>query len=241
MKPLLLIKHDAVESCGVAIPTLEAEGIEHLVIEAWDERAPRPGVEEISGVVEFGGGMHVDDDHVLPSLSWERSLTREAVERGVPYLGSCLGAQILARALDAPVFTAPAKEIGFTLLRPTAAAKRDPILNVYEEGDMVFHWHEDTFELPAGAELLATGDVIPAQAFRVGERAWGLQFHFELDAPELDIWLNDAERGGDDLKAAWGKSAAEVRDEAKRHIARHEEQGREVFRRFAHIVRRAGA
>lgn len=241
MKPLLLIKHDAVETCGVAIPTLEAEGIEHLVIEAWDERGPRPGVEDISGVVEFGGGMHVDDDHVLPSLPWERGLTREAVERGLPYLGSCLGAQILARALDASVFKAPWKEIGFTTLRPTAAAARDPILSVYADGDMVFHWHEDTFELPTGAELLASGDVISAQAFRMGESAWGLQFHFELDAPELEIWLADAERGGDDLKAAWGKGAAEIRDEAKRYIAGHEEQGREVFRRFAGLVRRAGA
>lgn len=241
MKPLLLIKHDPVETCGVALPTLEAEGIDLLVVEAWDERAPRPSAEEISGVVEFGGEMHVEDDHVLPSLAWERSLTREAVDRGLPYLGSCLGAQILARALDASVFRAPAKEIGFTVLRPTAAAGRDPMLSVYEDGDMVFHWHEDTFDLPAGAELLATGDVIPAQAFRIGERAWGLQFHFELDAPELDVWLDDAERSGGDLKSAWGKSAAEVRDEAKRFIARHEEQGRKVFRRFADVVRRAGA
>jgi len=241
MKPLLLIKHDPVETCGVAIPTLEAQGIELLVIEAWDDRAPRPGVDEISGIVEFGGEMHVDDDHVLPSLAWERDLTRGAVERGMPYLGSCLGAQILARALEAPVFTAPAKEIGFTVLRPTAAAGRDPILSVYADGDRVFHWHEDTFELPADSELLATGDVIPAQAFRVGERAWGLQFHFELDAPELDVWLDATERTGSDLKAAWGKSAAEVRDEAKLYMARHEDQGREVFRRFADVVRRASA
>jgi GMP synthase (glutamine-hydrolysing) len=239
VNPILLVKHDPWETCGLAIPVLEAEGVGLAVVEAWDQTAPWPSPDEVSGIVEFGGDMNVDDTERLPSLAREREIAREAVERGVPFLGACLGAQILARAMDHPVFRAHAKEIGFEPLRPTPAAAADPILSAYSEGDMVFHWHEDTFELPRGAELLATGDVIDVQSFRVGACAWGLQFHFEIDAPELELWLRDADDKLD-LKATWGKSSSEIRDESVSFLARHEERGREVFRRFADVVRRTG-
>ncbi len=240
MKPILLVRHDPWETCGLAIPVLEAEGMELAPIEAWAPDAPWPSIDEVAGIVEFGGDMNVDDTDRLPSLAREREMAREAVERGIPFLGACLGAQILARALDHPVFRAHAKEIGFETLRPTAAASDDPILSAYEDGDMVFHWHEDTFDLPPGADLLATGDVIDVQAFRAREHAWGLQFHFEIDGTELELWLDEADAKLD-LKSAWGKSSAEIRHEASRFLARHEELGREVFRRFADVVRRAGS
>ena len=240
MKPLLLVKHDRAETFGVAVPTLEAEGFAITVVDSWDGAATWPRLDDVSGVIEFGGEMNVDDTDRLPSLAHERALAAEAVARGVPYLGSCLGAQILVRALDRPVFRAHVKEIGFSPLRPAAGAADDPILSLYEDGDMVFHWHEDTFELPSGAELLATGDLIPVQAFRAGPCAWGLQFHFEVDRAEVEIWLEDADAAGD-LRAAWGKSSAEIRGEADRYLARHEELGREVFRRFAEVARRTGA
>lgn len=238
MKPVLLVKHDRIETCGVGIPALKAEGLDLAVVDAWEPDAEWPPLDEISGIVEFGGEMNVDDTDRLPSLAREREMAREAVDRGIPYLGSCLGAQILARALGQPVFRAPLKEIGFEPLHPTAAAAADPILSVYFDGDMVFHWHEDTFDLPPGAELLATGDRVHVQAFRAGDRAWGLQFHFEVDAPELAWWLDDASAVVD-LGAAWGKSAIEIREEAAHHLFKHEDQGREVFRRFAEIVRQA--
>jgi GMP synthase (glutamine-hydrolysing) len=240
VKPLLLIRHDRAETFGVAIPTLEAEGHALTVVDAWDGTTSWPRLNEVSAVIEFGGEMNVDDTARLPSLSHERALAAEALERGLPYLGSCLGAQILVRALDRPVFKAHVKEIGFTPVRPAAGAADDPILSLYGDGDMVFHWHEDTFELPPGAELLATGDLIPVQAFRVGPCAWGLQFHFEIDRAELETWLDDAD-AAIDLETAWGKSSALIRAEADRFLTRHEELGRAVFRTFAGIVRRNSA
>jgi GMP synthase-like glutamine amidotransferase len=98
----------------------------------------------------------------------------------------------------------------------------------------VFHWHEDTFELPDGSTILATGDEVHLQAFRIGELAWGTQFHFEVDRPELEYWLGLA---GEDGVRAWGKTSAEVLAEADRHMASQESRAREVFRRFAEIVR----
>ena len=98
-------------------------------------------------------------------------------------------------------------------MRPDPAAAADPLLGHYRDGDMVFQWHMDTFEPPAGATLLATGDRVRNQAFRAGERTWGVQWHFEIDRPELEFWLDTFSHEGD-LDAEWGKSPDEVRAEA---------------------------
>jgi GMP synthase (glutamine-hydrolysing) len=130
------------------------------------------------------------------------------------------------------------REVGFQRIHPTEAAVDDSLLSVFADGDRVFQWHQDTFELPEGATLLATGDDVPHQAFRVGDLAWGIQFHFEVDGAELEAWLDEADSLMD-LEATWGKSSEDIRLEAKEYMAAHEERGRELFARFAGVVRRA--
>jgi GMP synthase (glutamine-hydrolysing) len=109
-------------------------------------------------------------------------------------------------------------------------------LSAFHDGDVVFHWHEDTFDLPEGATLLATGDLVQTQAFRYGDAAWGTQFHLEVDRAEIDLWLKTA---GDDGVRAWGKTREEMEAETDRFIDGHEERARELFRRFWGIVRSA--
>jgi len=235
MKPLLLVQNDPVETFGVAVRSIEAAGAQVRVLDATDPAAPRPVLDDLSGVIMFGGTMNVDEIDEHPFLKENRDLTRETIARGVPYLGICLGAQMLARALDAHVRRAELKEVGFEPLRPLPAAGGDPLLSVWSDGDMVFQWHQDTMELPKGAEALATGDRIPVQAYRVSELAWATQFHFEIDAAELELWLDDASQFMD-LKEVWGKSAAEIRAEAAAHMAGHEARGSAMFARFAEIA-----
>jgi len=234
MKPVLLVGHDRVETFGLAPPVLEAEGLDLLEHDASQGDA-LPEVGDLSGIVVFGGEMNVDQTDRHPFLLRERELVRAAVEHGVPYLGICLGAQLLARALGVPVFRAPVREIGFSPLSLTEDGREDPLVSVFSSGDMVFHWHEDTFDLPPGATLLATGDAVRVQAYRTGA-AWGLQFHFEVDEGEMEGWLADA---GPGLKDSWGKSAEEIREEAARYLATQERRARELFRRFAGEVRGA--
>jgi len=234
VNPLLLIGHDPDETFGVARQALASAGtpVEEHRAETSDTL---PAIEEVSGVVMFGGAMNVDMTDRYPFLGRERDFVREAVTAGVPYLGICLGAQMLARALDHRVYPAGVREIGFNALRPTPEAVRDPLVSVFGEGDMVFHWHEDTFDLPDGAVLLARGDHVPMQAFRIGDHAWGLQFHVEIDRPELELWLK---RAGDDVVRAWGKTTPQVLGEADRYLEAQETKAREVFRRFANVVRK---
>ena len=233
MKPVLLIGHDENETFGVAPTALSASGVEVLEHRSGFDRS-LPLVDDVAGILLFGGSMNVDMTDTFPFLAEERSYVRKAVDTGIPYLGICLGAQMLARAMDRMVYPAGVREIGFNVLHPTPEAADDPLLSVFRDGDRVFHWHEDTFELPEGATLLATGDQVRVQAFRFGELAWGMQFHFEVDRSEMEQWFRSA---GEDVVKAWGSTTVNLLEEADRWLEAQEARAREVFGRFADVVR----
>jgi GMP synthase (glutamine-hydrolysing) len=128
--------------------------------------------------------------------------------------------------------------VGFHALRPTAAAADDPLLAAVADGDMAFQWHMDTFTLPEGAQLLVKGDAVANQAFRIGDRTWGVQFHFEVDRPEIELWFKMFSAEGD-LRAIWGKSADQMLAEADRFLTDHERRGRDIFERFVRVAARS--
>ena len=235
MEPILLVRCDAFETYGVAPAALEAAGATTLIWDAIAAPDGRPDLADVSGVVLFGSTSNVEHADERPFIKEVADLTREAVERRVPFLGLCFGAQVLAWALGADVVKAPIRELGFEPLRRLPAMPDDPVLSHYADGDPVFHWHEDTFELPDGATLLATGDGVPHQAYRVGDLAWATQFHAEVDGAEAEMWVTEAS-AVEDLEEAWGKSPAQVREEIALHMSGHERRGRETFRRFVDVA-----
>lgn len=235
MDPILLVRCDAGETFGVAPSALEHAGAPTTVWNAVDGE-PRPSLDGIAGVVLFGSSFNVEHADEQRFIADARALTLEAIERELPYLGICFGAQMLAWSLDAPVGKAPVREVGYEPIRPNDEAEIDPLLGHYADGDHVFQWHMDTFSLPDGAVLLASGDRVGNQAYRVGERTWGVQWHFEIDRPELEGWLVSFEQAGGPLDASWGKAAASVREEADRYQDQHEVKGRAVFARFAALA-----
>jgi GMP synthase (glutamine-hydrolysing) len=236
VKPILLVRNDGFETFGVAPGALARTGMDIVTANMTDPAVELPPLDRVGGVITFGGTVNVDQVDEYPQLGVVRRYTRDALDRGVPYLGICLGSQILARALGNEVFKGSVKEVGFEPVRITAEAKEDALLSFLQPEERVMQWHEDTYDLPEGATLLITADRIPVQAYRVGEMAWGIQFHLEVEAWELAWWLESADAAMD-LKGTWGKSADEIRAEAERHIDEHEERGREIFTRFAQVVR----
>lgn len=152
-----------------------------------------PVVDDIAGLVVMGGPMGVHDDEEHPWLGPERDLVRAAAARDLPVLGVCLGSQQLAAALGAQVAAGPDEEVGVGQVELTADGRRDPVLGPEYHGLSgttvpCIHWHRDTFSLPDGAVHLAATRRYPHQAFRIGTRAYGLQFHIEADAALADAW-----------------------------------------------------
>jgi GMP synthase (glutamine-hydrolysing) len=145
-----------------------------------------PDHDEVAGAVVMGGPMNVDDVERHPELGAERKWLAEALQRGMPLLGICLGAQLLARALGAEVRAGERPELGYAPVEVLDAA--DPILGALAPSTTVLHWHGDVFDLPAGATHLARSAQTECQAFRHGN-AWGILFHPEADLALLEAWL----------------------------------------------------
>lgn len=222
------------ETFGVAMGAFGDAGASILTWDAIGD-GERPDLSRVSAVVMFGSSYNVDETDRYPFLGHIRELTKEVVDRGVPYLGICLGAQVLARALGKSVPQSPTREIGFEPITMTPDAAGDRLLGHYVTGDRVFQWHNDTFELPDGASVLATGEHVPLEACRVNDVTWATQFHFEIDADEIDSWLQSEDPAA--LEREWGKSPEAIRTEAGEDLAAHQIKGRELFRRFAQVAK----
>jgi GMP synthase-like glutamine amidotransferase len=136
----------------------------------------------------MGGPMSVHDEAEHPWLAGEKQWIAAAVRAGVPYLGVCLGAQLLAASLGAPVQTGQTPEVGVLAVAATAAAAGDPVLGALGEQFPALQWHGDTFGIPGGAVHLARSRAYPHQAFRFGETAYAIQFHVEVTSAMLAEW-----------------------------------------------------
>lgn len=183
----VVAQHAPHEGPGLLGPVLDEAGVDTVVVRLdRGEVLPAPG--GLGGVIVMGGGMGVHDTDAFPWLEDERRWIADTLASGVPVLGVCLGAQQLAAALGASVRTGLAPEVGVGAVVLTAEGRADPVLGPEGEHVAVIHWHGDTFDIPAGAVRLATGDRYPNQAFRYGRTAYGLQFHVEVDDAMAEAW-----------------------------------------------------
>jgi GMP synthase-like glutamine amidotransferase len=189
-KAWVVLQHVAHEEAGAIGEVLIAAGQVVSVVRV-DRGDPVPGpaeVADMAGLVVMGGPMGVHDDEAHPWLAHERDLIAAAVAAARPVLGVCLGAQQLAVALGGEVTTGPEPEVGIGEVRLTRQAEDDAVFGPVGFTLPCMHWHGDTFSLPAGSVLLARSELYPHQAFRHGERAYGLQFHVEITPAVAARW-----------------------------------------------------
>jgi len=168
---------------GHAGPALRGAGAE------LDERFPRrgdplPELGEHEGIVVLGGEQNALD----PGLAGQAALLRDATAGGVPVLGVCLGAQLLAHAHGGEVRKLERRHLAWPEIVALPAADGDPVLGALPPGAAGIHWNEDGFALPPGAVELLRSPAGTGEGFRLGERSWGVQFHPELDEPALEDW-----------------------------------------------------
>lgn len=153
-----------------------------------------PSLDQIGSLIVLGGAMGANDDQRHPFLTCVKSLIRAVTAARIPYLGVCLGGQLLAEALGAKVVSNRWEELGALPVSLTEAGRTDRLFAGVATPFTTFQWHHDSFDLPEDSTLLATSPVCPHQAFRIGENAWGVQFHPEVTETIIRDWCGwDAE------------------------------------------------
>ncbi len=203
---ILAIQNDPTDPPHLVGEWLEEQGHEILILEAFrGAEVPITVPSEIGAVIPLGGSMGALDDHIAPWLANERKLLADAVARDIPIFAICLGAQLLAEALDGKVSRAEVGEIGIYSVTPNSAAESDPIFNLSTDV-LVTQWHEDQVtQLPTGAVTLASSALCPNQVFRIGSKTYATQFHPEVDSSIIQLWEADA----DNAFLESGKSSVE--------------------------------
>lgn len=234
MKHVFILRNVPHESAGSLVSYLADAGLEPRYFDLFRETPRQLPLDEAAGLIVMGGPMSVDDVEQYPFLASEVAWIQQAVARQLPVLGICLGSQLLAKAMGGKVYPNQIKEIGWYPLQMLPAAAKDAILADCQNTETVFQWHGDTFDLPAGAVLLAQSGQCKHQAFRVGSSAWGLQFHIEMTPDMVDLWLSEPSNR-DELAQLDYIDPAAIRTATLSEFPKMQQFGRCVLSRFATI------
>ncbi|QUS39788.1 glutamine amidotransferase [Tardiphaga alba] len=217
------IRHVAFETLGTFEAELAHAGYTLTYADVTHGDLDRLNALDPDLLIVLGGPIGVYETDTYPFLITERALIETRLRAGLPILGICLGAQLIAAALDAKVAPTGMKEIGFAPILLTEAGSDSPLRHLADVA--VLHWHGDAFELPVGAALLATTSV-SHQAFAIGPNVLGLQFHPEADTTQgLESWLI----GHACELAAAGIDPRDIRADARRHGEPLAQAGRAMF------------
>ncbi|MDP6149855.1 MAG: gamma-glutamyl-gamma-aminobutyrate hydrolase family protein [Gammaproteobacteria bacterium] len=236
MKRLLVFQHVPHEILGTFNPLLKDAGFRIRYVNFGRTPDEQPNVDKYDGLIVLGGPMCVDQSEKYPHLETEIGAIGTAIEHGKPVFGICLGAQLIATALGARVYRNPVKEIGWYDVTPTPDGERDPLFSSFDGTQKIFQWHGDTFDIPADAVHLATSPDCTNQAFRYGDRTYGLQFHLEVDGPLVQRWLKTPVHTKElDALDDDRMNAARILADTPRYIDKTTDLGNRLFGEFIRL------
>ncbi|MEW6186387.1 MAG: gamma-glutamyl-gamma-aminobutyrate hydrolase family protein [Thermodesulfobacteriota bacterium] len=232
----LILMHNPTEGAGLFDTILKEKGWTREILPLFEGRSLPESTDEFGLILVMGGPMSVNDEDRFPFLKQEILFIRQMIKLGKPVLGICLGAQLMAKSLGARVYPGPHKEIGWYFLNQTPSGKADPLFSLLDPCFLVFQWHGETFDLPNGGICLAGNQVFPQQAFRFGDRAYGLQFHFEVTEGMIKTWLK---QWAGEIKTAKPQplSARDILQDSKVYLDRLQKQVRIFFGRYLELLK----
>jgi len=236
MSRFLVFQHVAAAPLGSLDCLLRRRGHRLRFVNFERDPAARPEVERYDGLIVLGGAANVDEQDRRDHLSTELRCIESALKRELPVLGICLGAQLLAHALGAPVQRLPTPEIGWHRIETTAAGRSDALMAPLGLGAPVFQWHGCGFGLPAGAVQLASSRGCEQQAFRYGARAYGLQFHLEASSALIRRWLQTPAYAEDLRDGGHADEGAAILADTRRLVHAQQARAEAVFSRFLDLA-----
>jgi GMP synthase (glutamine-hydrolysing) len=226
----LAIVHQADAGPGVFAEEIRARGVE---LDEWllSERGTGPPREiaDYDAVLTFGGAMHADQEDRHPWLRFEKDFLAAMLDDRMPILAVCLGTQVLADAAGGEARRASEPEIGWFEVEVTDEGAADPVIGPLAPTFTAFQWHSYEAVPPDGAAILARSAVSP-QAYRIGDRVWGIQFHAEVTAADISHWIGDYHADEDAVRI--GVDPEKLREETEPRIGDWNRLGRELCGRF---------
>ncbi len=187
-KNVLVLQHAAPENLGTIADALNTAGIRPTYARTFDGAPVPKNPDSFDALILMGGPQSVYETDRFPYLKEELRLIEQTLKANKPILGVCLGSQLLAAALGAPVTPGTKKEIGWFPITLKQPARTDPLFKEAPPSFIPLHWHGDIFQLPEGAISLASSTLTEHQAFRYGANAYGLLFHMEITPPMINEW-----------------------------------------------------
>jgi GMP synthase-like glutamine amidotransferase len=230
----LAVVHQSNAGPGVFADEMRERGVE---LDEWvlSERGTGPPREiaDYDAVLTFGGSMHADQEDRHPWLRFEKDFLAAMLEDEMPLLAVCLGCQLLAEAAGGTARRASEPEIGWHEVEITDQGSDDPVIGPLAPGFTGFQWHSYEAVPPDSAAILARSPVC-GQAYRVGERAWGVQFHAEVTAEDAERWIDDYRSNEDAVRIGIDPDA--LRERTREGIGDWNRLGRELCGRFLETI-----
>lgn len=227
---VLIIKHVEIEGPGLIEYCLRHGKIPYKIL-TLNTNIHLPKLDALTHIIILGGPMNVYEEDRYPFLKDEDLFIKEAIQRGKFVLGICLGAQLIAKALGARVIKSPAREIGWYDVSLTRIGAVDPLFSPLPKTFSVFEWHEDTFDIPHNATLIATSSLVPYQAFRYGDNAYGLQFHLEVTGEMIREWIETYEEEFEGSQPPF-LSKQKILSDTELEIEPHKKRGIKFLKNF---------
>lgn len=235
MRKVLVFQHVAHRILGTLNPTLKESGLNVRYVNFQRTPQEHPKMERYNGLVVMGGNMGVYESDSYPHIKTELKIIEEALRKGVPVLGVCLGSQLIAQVLGSSVRKHSVPEIGWHDVHFKSESTEDHLFDHFGPQEKLFQFHGDTFDIPRSAVQLASSESCDSQAFRYQEKVYGLQFHLEVDEAMIRRWMSTEANLKMMSETTDSLSTERILHETVRHIQRSMDLSTQTFKKFVEL------